>query len=139
MLLSVISVLPMFVERGDLMAVNFHYPEGLFDTSHNLFRLFNAYSIPSGHNRSLSPLHLFFQHDFLTLVVGDINIHPPTSDPTRFFSNYDQFISCPYFLWASALLFSLLDTPWVYTRFPFTTNHRHAVLDLSFTNSALLA
>ena len=28
-LLSVISILPLFFERGDLMAVNFHSPEGL--------------------------------------------------------------------------------------------------------------
>ena len=39
-LLSVISILQLFFERGDLMAVNFHSPEGLFDTSHNLFRLY---------------------------------------------------------------------------------------------------
>jgi len=41
------------------MAVNFHSPEGLFDTSQNLFRLYNAYSIPSGQNRSVSPFDLF--------------------------------------------------------------------------------
>ena len=35
-------------------------------------------------------------------------------------------------------MFSLLNTLGVYTRFPFTTNHRPAVLDLSFTTSALL-
>jgi len=120
------------------MAVNFHSPKGLFDTFHNLFRLYNAYSISSGHHRSVSPLDLFPQHDFPTLIVGDLNIHHPTSDPTCFFSNYDQFISSPYFDRASALLFFLLNTPGVYTRFPFTTNHRLAVLDLSFTNSALL-
>ena len=50
-LLSVISILPLIFDRGDLMAVNFHSPEGLFDTSYNLFRLYNAYSIPSGHTR----------------------------------------------------------------------------------------
>jgi len=34
-LLSVVSILPLFFERGDLMVVNFHSPEVLFDTSHN--------------------------------------------------------------------------------------------------------
>jgi len=58
-LLSVISILPLFFERGDLMAVNFHSPEGRFDTSHNLFRSYNAYSIPSGHSRLVSPCDLF--------------------------------------------------------------------------------
>jgi len=137
-LLSVISILPLFFERGDLIAVNFHSPEGLFDTSQNLFRLYNAYSIPSGHTRSVSPVDLFPQHDFPTLVLGDLNIHHSTSDPSRLLSNRDQFISSPYFDRASAQLFSLLNTPGVYTRFPFTSNHRPAVLDLSFANTALL-
>jgi len=65
------------------MAVNFHSPEGLFDTSHNLFRFYNAYSIPNGHTRSVSPVDLFPQHDFPTLVLGDLNIHHFVSDPTR--------------------------------------------------------
>ena len=66
-LLRVISILPLFFERGDHMAVNFHSPEGLFDTSQNLFCLYNAYFIPSGHTRSISPVDLFPQHDFPTL------------------------------------------------------------------------
>jgi len=103
------------------MAVNLHSPEGLFHTSHNLFRLYNAYSIPSGHHRSVSPLDIFPQHDFPTLVVGDLNIHHPPPDQTRFFCDYDQFISSPNFDMASALSFFLLNTPGVYTRFPFTT------------------
>jgi len=53
------------------MAVNVQSPEGLFDTSHNLFRLYNAYSIANGHTRSVSPVDLFPQHDFPTLVLGD--------------------------------------------------------------------
>jgi len=137
-LFSVISILPLFFERGDLMGVNFHSPEGLFDTSHNLFRLYNAYSIPNGHTRSVSPVDLFPQHDFPTLVLGDHNIYHSASDPTRLLSGYDQFISSPYFDRASAQLFSLLNTPGVYTRFPFTCNHRPVVLDLSFANTALL-
>jgi len=35
-------------------------------------------------------------------------------------------------------LFSLLNTRGVYTRYPFTSNHRPAGLDLSFANTALL-
>jgi len=136
-LLTVISVLPLFFERGDLMAVNFHSPEGLFDTSHNLFRLYNAYSIPSSHTRSVSPVGLFPWQDFPTLVLGELNIQHSTSHPTRLLSDYDQFISSPYFDRASAQLYFLLNTPGVYNRFPFTSNHHPAVLDLSFANSAL--
>ena len=105
---------------------------------HHLFRLYNAFSIPSGHIRSVSPVDLFPQYHFPTLVLGDLNIHHSTSDPTRLLSDYDQFISSPYFDRASPQLFSLLNTPGVYTRFPFTTNRHPAVLDLSFANSALL-
>jgi len=138
-LLSVISILPLFFERGDVMAVNFHSPEGLFDTSYNLFRLYNANSIPSGHTRSVSPVDLFPQHDFPALVLRDLNIHHSASDPSCLFYNYDQFISLPYFNRSSAQLFSLLNTPGVYSGFPFTSNHRPAVLDLSFANTALLS
>ena len=120
------------------MAVNLHSPEGLFDTSHNFFRLYNAYSIPSGHTRSGSPVDLFPQHDFPTLVLGDFNIHHSASDPSRLLSDHDQFISSPYFDRTLAYLSSLLNTPGIYARFPFTSNLRPAVLDLSFANSALL-
>jgi len=137
-LLSVISILPLFFETGHLMAVNFHSPEVRFDTSHNLFHLYNAYSIPNGHTRSVSPVDLFSQHDFPTLVLGDLNIYHSVSDPTRLLSCYEQFISSPYFDRASAQLLSLLNTPGVYTRFPFTSNHRPAVFDLRFANTALL-
>jgi len=84
------------------MAVNFHSPEGLFHTSHNLFRLYIAYSIPNGHTRSVSPVDLFSQYDFPTLVLGDRNIHHSACDPTRLFSGYDEFISSPFFDRASA-------------------------------------
>jgi len=110
-LLSVISILPLFFERGDLMAVNLDSPEGPFDTSHNLFCLYNAYSIPSGHTRSISPADLFPRHDYPTLVLGDLNIHHSACDTTRLLSNHDQFISSPYFDRASAQLFFLLNTP----------------------------
>jgi len=120
------------------MAVNFDSPEGHFDTSHNLFRLYNAFSIPSGHTRSVSPVDLYPKDNFHTLVLWDLNIHHSASDSTRLLANYDQFLSSSYFDRASAQLFSLVNRPGVYTRFPFTSNHHPAVLDLSFANTALL-
>jgi len=69
-LLTVISVLQLCFERGELMAVNLHSPEGLFDTSHKLFRLYNVNSIPNGHIWSASPVDVFPQHHFPTCVVG---------------------------------------------------------------------
>jgi len=79
------------------MVVNFHSPEGLFDTSHNWFCLYNAHSIPNGHTRSVSAVDLFPRPDFPTLVLGDLNIHHSAFYPTRLLSGYDQFISSPYF------------------------------------------
>jgi len=77
------------------MAVNFHSPERHFDTSHNLFYLYNAYSIPNCHTRSVSPVDLFPRHDIPTLVLEDLNIHHSASDPARLLSGYDQLISSP--------------------------------------------
>ena len=77
-LLNVVSILSLFFDRGDLMVVNFHWSEGLFDTSYTLFRLYNAYSIADSYCRSVSPLDLFTQHDFPILVLGDLNICDPS-------------------------------------------------------------
>ena len=138
-LLEVVSILPMFFDRGDLMAVNVYSPEGLFDSSHKLFRLYNAYSIASGHVRSVSPLDLFPLHVFPTLVLGDLNLHHSLSDPERILSDYELNISGPYFNKASDNSFTLLNTPGVFTRFPFTYSHRPGVLDLAFANMALFS
>jgi len=120
------------------MVVNFHSPEGLVDTSHHLFRLYITYCILNGHTRSVSPVDLFPQHDFPTLVLGDLNIHHSACDPTRLLPGEDDFISSHYFNTASAQLFSLLNTTEVYTTFRFTSTHPPAVLDLSFANTAFL-
>jgi len=57
-LLNVVSIFPLFFDMGDLMEVNLYSPESMFDASHTLFGLYNAYSIASGHCRSVSPLNL---------------------------------------------------------------------------------
>ena len=98
-----------------------HSPEELFDSSHKLFRLYNAYSVASGHTRSVAPIDLFPLHVFPTLVVGDLNIHHSLSDPERFLTNNEAHISAPYFTKASDNSFSLLNIPGVFTRFPFTS------------------
>jgi len=120
------------------MAVNFDSPEGLFDASHTLFWLYKVYSIADGHWRSISPLHLFPQHDFLPLVLGDLNIHYPSPGRTCYVSDYEHFISSPYFDRAADLSFSPFNTTGVYTRFAFTTTHHPEVLDLLFANNTLV-
>ena len=87
------------------MPVNINSPEGLFDSSHKFFRLYNAYSVASGHTRSVAPLDLFPLHVFPTLVVGDLDIHHSLSDPERILTNNESHISAPYFTKASDNLF----------------------------------
>ena len=113
-LLSVVSILPLIFKRDDLMAVNFHSPEGIFDSAHNLFCLYNAYSIPSGHQRSVCPVDLFPQHDFPTLVLGDLNIHPSTSHPAHFLTTTINSQSPPI-VTETQLYLSLSSTPQVST------------------------
>ena len=120
------------------MAMNIHSPEGLLDSSHKLFCLYNGYSVASGHTRSVAPLDLFPLHIFPTLVVGDLNIHHSLSDPERILTNNESHISAPYLTKASDNSFSLLNTPGVFSRFPFTFSHRPGVLDLAFTNPTVL-
>jgi len=120
------------------MAVNFHSPEAIFDTSDTLFFLYNAYSIADGHHSSVSPFYLFPHQIYPTFVLGDHNIHHPSSDPAWYLSDYEHFIGSFYFDRDSDLSFSFLNTPGVYTRFPFTTTYRLTVLHLSFANNALV-
>ena len=49
--LDVVSILPLFSDRGNLMAVNLHSTEGLLDGSHTLFRMYYVYSIADAHRR----------------------------------------------------------------------------------------
>ena len=49
-------------------------------------------------------------------------------------SSKEEKESAPYFDRASDLGFTLLNTPAVYTRFPFSGNHRPSTIDLAFAN-----
>jgi len=65
---------------------------------------------------------------------GDFNIHNAAADPSRLLSSKEEKESAPYFDRASDLGFTLLNTPAVYTRFPFSGNHRPSTIDLAFAN-----
>jgi len=70
-------------------------------------------------------------------VAGDFKVHNLLSDPHREYSACEVAISAPYIESAADFSFSLLNTPGVFTCFPFAADDRHAVPDPSFVTSAL--
>src|ERR1700710_903302 len=133
------SILPCFFDRPDLMALDVFSPSGLFNHSHTQLRLYNSYSVAgtfSG-SRTVLPKDLFQAHSFPVLVLGDLNIHHPQSDPLRTISQQEYATSSPYFDLAHDLQFALLNSPGVFTRFPFDSSTRPGVLDLAFANHTL--
>ena len=70
-------------------------------------------------------------------MLGDFNIHHPSSDPLRVYNPRELSVSHPYFSLASEHDFSLLNQHGVHTYFPFTHSSRPSVLDLAFSSSLL--
>src|SRR5437660_6035325 len=133
------SILPVFFDRLDLMAIDVFTPSGLFCAANQQFRIYNLYSTNTSgpFRRTITPTDAFCTHAFPTLVVGDFNIHHALSDPLTHISSNDFALSSPYFDRALDLGFTLINMPGVHTRFPFDLSSRPSVLDLAFTNTPL--
>src|SRR5437588_3329169 len=133
------SILPVFFDRLDLMAIDVFTPCGLFCTSNRHFRAYNLYSTdaPGPCLWTVAPHDAFQEHTFPTLVGGDFNIHHPLSDPLRHVSSNEFALSAPYVDKALDRGFTLVNTPGVHTRFPFDLSSRPSVLDLAFSNTPL--
>ena len=84
--------------------------------------------------QTVSPETALYDLLYPYLVAGDFNIHNAATDPSRLLSVKEEKESAPYFGLATDLGFTLLNTPGVYTRFPFTGTHRPSVIDLAFVN-----
>ena len=138
-LIASTSILPVPSPSADLFSLDIFAPSGLFDFPFSRFRIMNAYSthLRSPPYRTLTPPDLFPLLPFPLLVLGDFNIHHPSSDPLRTHDPGEMSVSHPYFSLASERGFSLLNQPGVYTHFPFTHTSRPSVLDLAFSNSLL--
>jgi len=121
------------------MAMNFHSDNGLFESAFTVLRIYNAYSTinRSTLQHTQIPEELIATHTFPSLTVGDLNIHYHLSNPTRLLSYSELNVSSQYYELAADRLYSLLNTPGVFTRFPFDSTTRPAVLDLSFANAPL--
>jgi len=138
--LASFSVLPRFRGVDDALALDISSQEPLFGTSFHSFRLINAYSTNT-HDHcvdSVSPETLFLTLEVALLVVGDLNIHNPLSDPLSSFSPREIGSSTPYFEMAAEAGFALLNPPGEYTRVPLVGKARSLVIDLSFANPLLL-
>jgi len=138
--LSNFTVLPRFKEVDDVLALDISSDKPLFGPGFHSFRIINAYSTNTTNHRvhSVSPEVLFPDLGFPLLVLGDLNIHNPLSDPLRHFSHQEISSSTPYFEKAAKSGFALLNPPGEYTRFPLVGKAHPSVLDLAFANPPLL-
>jgi len=138
--LSSYTVLPRFWGVDDVLALAVSSTEPLFGTNFHSFRIINAYSTNTVDHRihSVQPDVLFLDLGFPLLVVGDLNIHSPLSDPLRHFSSREISSSTPYFEKVADSGFALLNPPGEYTRYPLVGTARPSVIDLAFANPPLL-
>ena len=83
--LALFSVLPRFKGVDDILALDVSSQAPLFGINFHSIRLIKAYSTNTRDHRvhSVSPDTLFPTLDVPLLVVGDLNIHNPLSDPLR--------------------------------------------------------
>jgi len=134
-----LSCSTVFHDSSEMLSVDVFSPEGLFGTPHLSLRVTSVYLLRT--NRppycSITPELVFSFLAYPHLVLGDFNLHHPLADPCRSLSEWEFTISTRYFDAAFDVPFHLLNTPGVYTRFPFDTVSRPSVLDLAFANTAL--
>jgi len=132
------AVLPSFPpasETDDFMAFDFFTPQGGFGTNFPRFRIGNMYARPlSPHPHSVSPESALQNLDYPYLGAGDFNIHNAATNRSRLLTTKEDKESTPYFDRATDIGFPLLNTPGIYTRFPFTGTHRPSAIDLAFAN-----
>jgi len=130
------AVLPSFPpETDDCMFLDVATPQGCFGTEFPRFTIGNVYARPlPPFPHSISPEHALLDLDHPSLVAGDFNIHNAATDPTRLLSSKEEKESPPYFDHAADLGFTLLNTPGMNTRFPFSGTHRPRTIDLAFAN-----
>ena len=111
--LATICLLPRFFGRGDVMALDRFTPDSFFNRSTTGFMIVNCYSTKGRLKNTRSvPLEIIFpESPLLTFMLGDRNIHHPTADPLRVFTEDELATSTPSFDRATDLGFTLLNVP----------------------------
>jgi len=129
----------VFHESSDMISVDVLSPEGQFGSPHHSLRVTSVDNLRTNSPpyRSVPPERIFSSLSYPHLVLGDFILHHPLADPGRSLSEREFIISTRYFDAAFDIPYHLLNTPGVYTRFPFDTTSRPSVLDLGFMNTAL--
>ena len=119
----------------DFMTVEVSTPQGCFGTNFLRFTIGNVYARPlPPFPHSVSPESSLLDLNHPYLVAGDFNIHNAATNPSRLLSSREEKESAPYFDRVSDLGFTHLNTPGIYTRFPFSGTHRPSTIYLAFTN-----
>ena len=128
-LLHIYPILSLFFDCPDWMTLDIHILSRLFNSNHHMLRIYNSYMTngTSSNTRTIAPDRMFIEHNFPYLVAEDFNIHNPLSDPLWHFSSKEIAISASYFEKAADLKYSLINTPGIFTRFPFVQDNRPAV------------
>ena len=139
-LVEIMSILPLFFNRGDLVGLNLFSQEGIMSSLDSQLRILNAYNNEGtlSHNRTITPDLLFPELRYPCLTLGDLNIHHNASDPGRLLMTNEELISSPYFSLADKRDYHLLNDPGAYTFFPFNLSHRCCVIDVTFANNFFL-
>jgi len=134
-----LSCSTVFYDSSEMLSVDVFSPERLFGSTHRSLRVTSVYLLCTNRPpyRSRLPERVLSFLSYPHLVLGDFNLHHPLADPCRSLSERELIISARYFDAVFNVLYHLLNTPVVYTRFPFDTISRPSVLHLAFENSAL--
>ena len=134
--MSYYAVLPVqSPSSSEIFHLDVYTPTGCFGIDSTKFRLTNVYSrsLP-GSTKSVEPTNALPDVDFPCLVAGDFNIHNHAADPLRITTRSEKKTSAPYFNRATDLVYSLLNTAGIYTRFPLSGTFRPSAIDLAFAN-----
>jgi len=134
-----LSCSTIFHDSSEMLLVDVFSPEGLFGSPYGSLRGTSVYLLRTNRPpyRSIFPERIFSSSSFPHLALGDFNLHHPLADPCRSLSEREFIMATHYFDAAFDVPHHLLNTPGVYTRFPFDTVSRPSVLDLAFANTAL--
>jgi len=116
-----LSCSTFFHESSEMLSVDVFSSEGLFGSPHRSLRVTSVYLLHTNSPpyRSIPPERTFSFLSYPHLVFGDFNLHHPFADPCRSISEREFIISTRYFDAAFDVPYILLNTPGVYTRFPF--------------------
>ena len=139
-LLSTISGLARFLDRGTTMALDPFTQDRFFLSRLTMFSIINWYSTNGSSNnpRTVPPDVVFLSLSCPTLTLGDLNCHPPTSNPQRAFQEHEIAFCGPYFVRATDLNISLLNTPGIYPCFSMSTVGRLGIDDPAFACPLLI-